>query len=393
MMFDVTKKLQCFYKKHKSEMQALVTGQMPSFVYGRKEFKDIPVFCFHSAQYPLFEQQLQFLNDNGYRTLSADELYERFIDKDYKNDGKEIVITFDDGMSSVWTVAYPLLKKYKHKIVSFILPSLIKEGEFAGQTIDDVGCEDEKKALTKRDRGKDSLCNWQEIKIMHESGVVDFQSHGMVHSLISTSLEIVDFVSPSFDENCYGNVHIPVYQNKAGKNTRAKVLGHPVYQSASRFTGEPRYFDPVELRTACAGYVVDNGGENFFHKCDWKRQLQQIALEYQKHIKENTFETRRQVERKIVNEVRASKLEIESKLNKSVRHFCFPWFVGSVVGLAALESEGYLSAYMGETNGSAQKPSAMKLQLTNRVQEEYLFALPGKGSHSLLQVLKTKIRS
>ena len=104
-------------QKNLPELTAFFSGRMPAYIYGRKKFPDIPVFCFHSARYPFFEQQLQFLKKNNYTTLNADEFLERLRDKNYKNNGKEMVLTFDDGLASVWSVAFPLLQKYNFKII------------------------------------------------------------------------------------------------------------------------------------------------------------------------------------------------------------------------------------------------------------------------------------
>lgn len=385
------KKIKRAFEKNKAEGMALITGQMPNFVYGKKRFKDIPVFCFHSAKYQLFEKQLQFLNENGYKTLTADELYERRIDRNYKNNGKEIVITFDDGMASVWTVAYPLLKKYNHKIISFILPGLMKEGETVGDTIDDVVSEQEKIILSNRDYSDEPLCNWKEVKQMHESGLIDFQSHGMVHSLISVSPKIVDFINPDFDAHHYGNIHIPLYRDAEGNDSREKKMGYPVYQYATRLSGKPRYFDSVEVRQACAAYVLDNGAEHFFQNKKWYSQLRKVASEHQVSSGLPQYESSKQVQQEIVNEVKISRLEIEKKLNKKVAHFCFPWFIGSHISTAILEDIGYSSVHLGEMNGFVKKFGAKYPLLINRVQEEYLLALPGQAGNSLLQVFLAKI--
>lgn len=385
------RKIKRAYEKNKAEAQALVTGRMPSFVYGVKQFKDIPVFCFHSAKFTAFENQLQFLNKNGYRTLTSDELFERLVDKDYKNDGKEIVLTFDDGMASVWTVVYPLLKKYNHKIISFILPGLMDEGKAVGKNIDDVSSEQEKVALSDRDFSDNPLCNWKEVIEMHESGFVDFQSHGMVHSLISVSPKIIDFIHPKFDTYHYGNIHIPVYRDAEGKDSREKVLGHPVYQYATRLSGKQRYFDSVDLRQACARFVKINGGEVFFEERTWRSQLKDVVRKHGVVLDRTNYESTEQMQQEIVDEVKKSKVEIEKRLNKKVSHFCFPWFVGSDVSAAILKEIGYLSAHLGETNGFKKSGSIDSPLLINRVQAEYLLALPGDGSHTLLQVLKSKI--
>lgn len=392
-MFYALKKIKKTFEKNKSEGLALITGQMPKFVYGIRDFKDIPVFCFHSAQYPLFEKQLQFLNESGYKTLTANELYERCIDKNYKNNGKEIVITFDDGMASVWTVAYPLLKKYEHKIISFILPGLMKEGVGVGATIDDVVSEQDKMDLSNRDYNNEPLCNWHEVKAMHESGLVDFQSHGMSHALISISAKIVDFVHPDFDAYHYANIHIPVYCDADGNDRREKVLGHPVYQYAPRLSGKARYFDPIELRQACAAYVVGRGGEQFFLQPDWRHKLEKFVFDYQTNNSEKcgNYETSEQTQAAIEAELVISKRCIEEKLNKEVTHFCFPWFIGSDKSAEMLSNVGYRSAHMGATNGFLQNAGMKYPLFINRLQEEYLQALPGSGRRSLLHVLASKI--
>ena len=387
----IFRKIQNSFQKNRAEAISLLTGKMPNFVYGIKNFKDIPVFCFHSAQYPLFEYQLQFLNKNGYKTLTADELYERCIDKRYKNSGKEIALTFDDGMASVWTVAYPLLEKYEHKIIIFILPGLTKEGRKAGATIDDATDEEAKIDLSNRDYSDSPLCNWNEIEIMHRSGLVDFQSHGMSHTLISTSPAIVDFIHPGFDVFHYGNIHIPVYLDFDGNDSREKILGHPVYQHAPRLSGKARYFDPIELRQACAAFVEKNGGESFFKIKNWRSKLAEVAKAHHINFNKQQYESPEQVAAEAVKEIKTSRMEIENRLNKKVSHFCFPWFVGSHLSVETLSEFGYLSAHMGVINGFIKRSSSKYPVLINRVQQEYLQALPGQESKSLLKVFISKI--
>lgn len=393
-MFHAFKKINKIVEKNKLEGLALISGKMPKFVYGRKNFNDVPVFCFHSAQFPLFEKQLQFLNENGYKTLTADELYERSIDKRYENNGKEIAITFDDGMASVWTVAYPLLEKYEHKIISFILPGLMKQGEGVGAKIDDVVSVEEKIDLSNRDYNDEPLCNWNEVEIMHASGLVDFQSHGMNHALINTSAKIVDFIHPEYDAYHYGNIHIPIYHDMDAHDTREKVLGHPVYQHAPRLSAKARYFDPVELRQLCAAFVAERGGEQFFQQSDWRHKLEKITVDYQadSSYKCSNYESLEQTQAAMFAELLISKHSIEQKLKKNVTHFCYPWFVSSLMSVTMANECGYQNIHLGALSGFRAYRSKVLPIVINRIQEEYLLALPGVGKMSLFEVFQNKIK-
>jgi len=58
---------------------------------------------------------------NNYRTLKADELHDLITEKKkYKK--KIVALTFDGGLRSLWSVAYPILKKYGLNAISFIVP-------------------------------------------------------------------------------------------------------------------------------------------------------------------------------------------------------------------------------------------------------------------------------
>ena len=86
---------------------------------------EIPVFIFHSVKPPIFEEQLQFLADNGYRPANSDELYEMIIGKTSVHE-KTVLLTIDDGKNSLWVYAYPLLKKHGLKATVFLIPDICK---------------------------------------------------------------------------------------------------------------------------------------------------------------------------------------------------------------------------------------------------------------------------
>jgi len=80
----------------------------PSFVYGRGiSENEIPVFCFHSADYGEFETYLKFLSENGYKTLIMDESY-KIITRDLPPPKRALSLTFDDGREVYgrWHILY-----------------------------------------------------------------------------------------------------------------------------------------------------------------------------------------------------------------------------------------------------------------------------------------------
>lgn len=377
--------------KNMPEIQAFSTGGMPSFVYGIKKFKDIPVFCLHSASYIELEKQLIYLKDNSYKTLICEEMVERLKDPGYKNNGKEIVITFDDGMSSTWTTAFPLFRKYDFRFVSFILPGLTEDGDSVGDTIDDVS-ESDRDKLSERDYSSEPLCNWKEIEVMHESGVVDIQSHGMQHALISTGSRLVDFVHPGFDAYHYGNIHIPVFEYEGCDGLRGKIYGHPIYENDSRFSGKPRYFDSPILRKGCAEYVESHGGVYFFRNGNWRKRLRACFNDIKDSCPGGSegYESPDEIEAAITWELKQSKKEIESRLSKNVRNFCFPWFRLSETSAHLAKQCEYDAIYLGATVGFERKQGVEYPITITRLQQEFLSCLPGKGGGRVSAVLMKK---
>ena len=110
---------------------------MKLFVNHNKNKFQIPVLMYHNIvlddflemhpdgiQVTTFENQLKYLHDNNYKTLTMDELYDWLVN------GKEIpkksvVITFDDGFYSFHYLAEPLLKKYDMHAICFVIGNLV----------------------------------------------------------------------------------------------------------------------------------------------------------------------------------------------------------------------------------------------------------------------------
>lgn len=67
-----------------------------------------------------FEEQIKWLSRHGYKSLSMDEFYD-WKENNKKIPRKSILITFDDGWSSFYSKAMPVLEKYGMKASVFII--------------------------------------------------------------------------------------------------------------------------------------------------------------------------------------------------------------------------------------------------------------------------------
>ncbi len=82
-----------------------------------------------------FEEQMSYLNANGYRVISLDDFFD-FINLRQGVPDNSVVITFDDGWRSVYTTAYPILKKYGFPATIFIYTDFISPGNRTALTWD-----------------------------------------------------------------------------------------------------------------------------------------------------------------------------------------------------------------------------------------------------------------
>lgn len=73
-----------------------------------------------------FEQQMKYLSENDYYFPSWEEVYS-FVTEDKKLPQRSVVITIDDGASSFFELAIPVLKKYNITATSFLITANISK--------------------------------------------------------------------------------------------------------------------------------------------------------------------------------------------------------------------------------------------------------------------------
>lgn len=99
-----------------------------------QEVQAVPILYYHSVMQEKgnevrmppeqFEAQMAYLQDNGYQSVSLEELYQA----SYKGGAlpeKPFVITFDDGYEDNYTTAFPILTKHRFTATIFMVTSYI----------------------------------------------------------------------------------------------------------------------------------------------------------------------------------------------------------------------------------------------------------------------------
>lgn len=398
MVSTVLNKLRWSYRKNIPDILALLHRHYPDFMFNKNPKplqNEIPVFTFHSVEPVSFEAKLQFLARNGYRTLNSEEFRAALAgERDIPE--KSVLLTFDDGISTLWSVAYPLLRKYGFRGVSFIIPGCIPERAPETPTyVDYANKRVTADALLARERTPFSLCSWQEILEMHKSGVIDFQSHTMHHHMVCVSSQLVDFIHPRYDFYFFANINVPVYRER-GKLNYARYVpwGTPVYRAEPRMAGKPQYFDDESARQACIEHVGKNGGEKFFGHPDWRKSLIAVYREALATRRMNEFETPASQAQQIWQDLYLAKQIIETRLpGKQADQLCYPWFLGSKIAVEQSRRAGYRVNYWGFVPQYKTNRAGQDLFYVPRIEEHYLYRLPGAGRKRLKEILQTKVQA
>lgn len=134
----------------------------------------IPVLCYHhlfqgkgtmggfNMEPSEFEKQMILLEERGYKSVSLDDFRAAIAGHRPPNfPERPVLITFDDGSLSHYTVAWPILKKHGFTGVLFLYPSIIMVG-------------------------KPNYMRWNHVRELVKSGVFEAASHTFYHPMLPT---------------------------------------------------------------------------------------------------------------------------------------------------------------------------------------------------------------
>jgi hypothetical protein len=372
-------------QKNRHLVDAFLLRRAPEFVYRRQPRalgQEIPVFTFHAVVPELLEAQCRFLVRNGYGTLSAAEL-SRCLTGDARC-SDSVVLTFDDGLKQVWSVAHPILAKYGLKGICFLVPGCIPDDDRRVRlTMADVWAEAVAEADVVGVRpGEPALATWAEISLMREAGTFEFHSHTFHHALVPVSERVFSFAGPHYDPHVFGNVHIPLYERGGRIDAgREPLPGLPIFDARPRMCAERRFVPDEDLLDRCVDTVAEEGAEAFFQRRDWRSRLEAVVSRYGRERGAlGRFEPRAERNRVVREELEGSRLAIEARLPGSrADHLCYPWFAAKRFALEAARDVGFTAGYLGSVRGRPTNRPGDDLSTITRLDELYLERLPGEG--------------
>jgi peptidoglycan/xylan/chitin deacetylase (PgdA/CDA1 family) len=191
----------------------------------RAGFQQVPILCYHrftqssspdklevtAAQ---FDSQISFLIQNGYTIVPLAD-FSAFIRGQKQLPRKSVVITIDDGYRSIYSIAFPIIRRHKIPVTAFIYTDFI---------------------------GSSAALTWPQVRELQESGLVSFQSHSKSHS---------NMMAAAKGESSNAYTQRIGIELESSKSIIAKQTGRAVSFIAYPYGGANAY---VAERTEATGY-------------------------------------------------------------------------------------------------------------------------------------------
>ncbi len=151
-----------------NELKRIIEANKTDIIVKEESVVNIPILMYHGVldeaygavelfvRVSEFESQMKYLHDNNFTPIFLSE-----IENASKYD-KPILITFDDGYKDVYTNAFPILKKYNLKSNLYIITDWV---------------------------GGEVYVNWDDIKVLDQSSIMEIGSHTRTHKNLGTLKE------------------------------------------------------------------------------------------------------------------------------------------------------------------------------------------------------------
>jgi hypothetical protein len=148
-----------------------------------------------TVEFQYFEEQLKLFKFLNLYPVFLDEYMQ--TKRNGGNTNNVINIQFDDGYLDNYVFAYPLLKKYGFKGTIFVNPQFVDErSKKPRYNLDDYW---NGKISLEKLNNQVGFLNWEEMRIMEQSGTIEIQSHTLTHTKYYSEKVITGFHHPGAD--------------------------------------------------------------------------------------------------------------------------------------------------------------------------------------------------
>ena len=226
--------------KNEGEPSEVVSVKYDSSKYAQK----IPVLTYHKVipagesfesslniNADVLDQEMAYLHDNGFKTLTMDEFYKWHAGK-LEVPVKSCVVTFDDGFYGTYYLAYPILKKYEQAGTVFCIGK-----NTAGVT----------DPFTPETDGEQNHYVRQDVieKVREEYPRFEFESHTYdMHNRVDGKKPAVSFSYEQIMEDCAKNEQFGVRYLAYPWGTYSDTMQQAVHDSGYKlaYAYDPFYY-------------------------------------------------------------------------------------------------------------------------------------------------------
>ncbi|RRD40779.1 polysaccharide deacetylase [Leptotrichia sp. OH3620_COT-345] len=269
-----------------------------------------------------FEKHMDYVKNM--KTYKMEEL-EKI---NYTLDKNSILLTFDDGYENNYTEAFPVLKKYNLKATIFLNTKYI---------------------------GKDKdYLNWEQIKEMYNSGLVDFQMHTHSHYPIIRKTEIKGFFGKN-ENNFVKREYFSIFKKGFSEMEKEKIKDFRDFD----FEGLPVF--KIRSRIAMRGLELQKDFIEKYREITDAEKFKNMSLSQRKKFLNRLFKSHKsKFFKKVTNkefsentefEIKENKRQIEKNLRKKVEYLAYPWghkYGGNVADLEKLGVKGFIMTSGGK---------------------------------------------
>jgi peptidoglycan/xylan/chitin deacetylase (PgdA/CDA1 family) len=146
-------------------MSQVTTRSIPILMYHSISEQAVPSFRPFAVPPALFDQQMRYLHEQGYVSLTLSQLITHLSQQTCTLPDRVVVLTFDDGFADFLSEALPVLKRYG-LVATLYIPT-----SYVGST---------SKWMWRDGEGERPILNWEQIAEVRDQGI-EIGAHTLTH--------------------------------------------------------------------------------------------------------------------------------------------------------------------------------------------------------------------